>query len=125
MVAPLAPPPPDLAPAPATRERTAADPVLACARCGHAITRPAARVARGGAHVHTRINPYGYVFQLGCFDPAEGCAPEGPATLEHTWFAGHAWRLGTCRACGEHLGWRFEGETGVFWGLILDRLREA
>lgn len=124
MVAPLVQPP-GLELAPDARERGALDPAVTCARCGLAIARPDARVARHGAHVHTRINPFGYVFQLGCFDPAPGCAPAGASTLEHTWFPGHAWRLADCRGCGEHLGWRFEGDGGVFWGLILERLRRA
>jgi hypothetical protein len=114
---------PALALAPAAAEETEPDRVLVCASCSHPITREEARVSRDGAHVHTRINPHGYVFQLGCFDPADGCATEGEATTEHTWFPGHAWRLASCRACAQHLGWRFEGESGVFWGLILDRLR--
>jgi hypothetical protein len=101
----------------------APDPVIACARCGHAIAREEARVSRQGAHVHTRINPAGWVYRIGCFDPVEGCVLDGPATTEHTWFAGHAWRIALCGACAQHLGWRFEGEAGVFWGLILDRLR--
>ena len=96
--------------------------VLACARCSHAIARPESRVSRGGAHVHTRLNPAGFVYEFGCFAEAEGCRLEGPATLEHTWFPGHAWRIALCASCGGHLGWRFEGPEGAWFGLILERL---
>jgi hypothetical protein len=110
---------------PLTREATATEPerAIVCARCGHALTREEARVTQDGAHVHTRINPHGYVFELGCFAEAPGCVTIGPAVAEHTWFPPHAWRLGHCGACGEHVGWRFEGGASVFWGLILERLR--
>lgn len=114
---------PTVAPAVEALEAPAPERALTCARCGHAICREDARVARLGAHVHDRINPGGWVFRIGCFDPVEGCVTQGEATTEHTWFPGHAWRVALCRACAQHLGWRFEGESGVFWGLILDRLR--
>lgn len=105
--------------------RTAPEAVLRCRRCDHAITPASARTCRAGAHVHTRINPGGWVYAIGCFTEAPGCATTGPATTEHTWFAGHAWRVALCGACGEQLGWRFEGAGDVFWGLILDRLVEG
>lgn len=116
VVAPVA------APEVEARTRAAPDAMLRCRRCDHAITPAAARVSRAGAHVHTRINPDGWVYQLGCFAEAPGCVTTGPATTEHTWFVGHAWRVALCAACGEHLGWRFEAAADAFWGLILERL---
>lgn len=112
---------PQVAPEVEAEPRAAPEPTLRCRRCDHAITRPAARVSRAGAHVHTRINPGGWVYSIGCFAEAPGCVTTGPATTEHTWFAGHAWRVALCGACGEHLGWRFEGPD-AFWGIILERL---
>lgn len=105
--------------------RPAPEAMLRCRRCDHGVAPPSARVARAGAHVHTRINPGGWVHSFGCFAEAPGCVPVGPATTEHTWFAGYAWRVALCGGCGEHLGWRFEGAGDAFWGLILERLREA
>ncbi len=105
--------------------RAAPEAMLRCRRCDHAITPASARVSRAGAHAHTRINPGGWVYQLGCFAEAPGCVATGPATTEATWFQGHAWRVALCGACGEHLGWRFEGPGDSFWGLILERLRGA
>jgi hypothetical protein len=116
--------------APAVRAEPRATPDVAtaearaivCRRCGHAVTREEARVSRGGAHVHTRINPGGWVFELGCFAEAPGCRAEGPATTAFTWFPGYAWAIALCAGCGTHLGWRYSGEGGTFFGLILDRL---
>jgi hypothetical protein len=101
---------------------TALDRVIACARCSHGITREEARVARGGSHVHTRLNPGGWVHEFGCFAEAPGCKLEGEPTLAFTWFPEHAWRLAHCGSCGAHLGWRFEGPLGTFFGLVLERL---
>lgn len=119
--------PPSTLPEVVPDARPAVDPVLRCRRCDHAITSPAARVSRGGAHAHTRINPGGWVYTIGCFAEAPGCTTTGPATAAHTWFAGHAWRVALCGACGEHLGWRFEASTDMdaFFGLILERLAGA
>jgi hypothetical protein len=36
------------------------------------------------------------------------------------------WRLALCGGCRAHLGWNFRGDKDAgFFGLILDRLREA
>lgn len=122
MVAPVLP---LVEPATDLRRAPAPEQALVCARCGAPITREADRVEKNGAHLHTRINPGGFVYQLGCFAAAPGCRDHGPPTLEHTWFAGHTWRFSDCAACATHLGWRFDGPVGPFWGLIVDRLRTA
>ncbi|MDF1551421.1 MAG: cereblon family protein [Deferrisomatales bacterium] len=72
--------------------------------------------------MHDRTNPFGVAFTFGCFTEAPGAEPVGEATTRHSWFAGQAWRLALCRACGIHLGWQFEGDAPGFFGLILDRL---
>ncbi len=105
-----------------TAPETALARVIACARCSHAITKDEARVARAGSHVHTRANPGGWVHEFGCFAEAPGCVVEGEATLAFTWFPGHAWRLAHCGSCGAHLGWRFDGTEGTFFGLLLEKL---
>jgi hypothetical protein len=108
--------------APEAAPEAAEDDALVCARCSHAITSEATRVSRGGAHIHTRRNPGGWVYQFGCFAEAPGCRALGEPSEEFTWFPGHAWRLAVCGSCGAHLGWRFDGASGSFFGLILERL---
>ena len=96
---------------------------LLCALCRHPVTHPRERIVRAGAHEHGRINPAGFSFHLACFAAAPGATAMGPATLEHTWFAGYGWRIALCGGCGEQLGWRFEASDGDhFFGLIVVRL---
>ncbi|MCA9704693.1 MAG: hypothetical protein KDK70_02450 [Myxococcales bacterium] len=97
---------------------------LLCAACGLPVTSERARIEVAGAHRHTFVNPHGLVFEIGCFDRAPGCAAVGPAQAFFSWFPGHAWRVGVCRGCGAHLGWRYDDPAG-FHGLVLDRLREG
>lgn len=105
---------------------TTTDPeaVILCRRCGHLITLPDEKTAIGGAFQHTFANPAGRVYDIGCFQNAEGCGPSGPMTNEFTWFHGYQWRIALCRACFVHLGWQFLSNSGGggFWGLILKRL---
>ena len=99
--------------------------VYRCAACGAAITTPAEAIAVGGDHAHTFVNPGGYIFRVGCFRDAPGCALSGDPTSEFTWFAGYTWNFALCGACRAHLGWGWSGgESGddLFYGLILDRL---
>lgn len=102
-----------------------ADGRLLCAACGHPITSPRERIRAGGAHQHTFTNPAGFVFRIGCFGRAPGCVQAGAPTLEHTWFAGQAWRCALCGGCRTHLGWAFQDGSSGFFGLILDRLLET
>lgn len=98
---------------------------LICAQCGHVITRPEARIERGGDFLHRRSNPHGYEFEFGCFAEAEGAAALGEVSEAFTWFSGYAWQLAVCRRCDLHLGWCFRAAADVFFGLILDRLRRV
>lgn len=95
---------------------------LFCAQCRHLVTHQDERISVQGSHEHRRTNPLGVSFHIGCFRSAGGVSVIGPASTEHTWFAGCAWRIGVCAGCGTHLGWRFDGDTGAFFGLILARL---
>ncbi len=100
------------------------DRALYCIHCGCRVTSTAARCERQGAHVHVFSNPMGVRFMIACFRMAEVVA-QGEPSLEHTWFAGHAWQVAHCPACHVHLGWQFTGpEQAVFYGLISDRLQE-
>lgn len=113
-------------PAPQHRDDSTAndhDEGLLCALCRHPVTHPRERTVRSGAHEHGRINPAGFSFHLACFAAAPGATAVGPATLEHSWFAGYGWRIALCGGCGEQLGWRFEAPDGDrFFGLIVGRL---
>ena len=94
-----------------------------CAQCGHGITSPRERIEVQGMHRHTVFNPYGIIFEIGCFRGAPGCGYAGPATEEFSWFAGYCWRIAVCSACQAHLGWLYSaGGKESFHGLILDTL---
>jgi hypothetical protein len=98
---------------------------IVCAACGGTVTSARHRVSTNGAHAHRFMNPGGYLFHIGCFAEAVGCAIIGPASNEYPWFPGFAWRIAICAQCRVHLGWHFRGEGPAgFFGLILDRLRE-
>lgn len=109
----------------ATADRRADEDARAirCRACGRAITTSAERISAQGAHEHTRFNAYGSVFRFGCFRAAPGCLAAGEPTAEDSWFTGYRWSYALCGGCGEHLGWRFEGEGG-FFGLVLEKLVE-
>ncbi len=63
-------------------------PLLRCSGCGHGITDPHYRVARGGRHDHHLENPLGIMFHIGCFSGAPGCVPVGDIIDQHSWFPG-------------------------------------
>ncbi|MDX1518899.1 MAG: cereblon family protein [Gammaproteobacteria bacterium] len=100
------------------------DQKLLCRICEQAVSSENNRIPVNASHDHTCINPAGIEFHIGCFDQAPGCAPVGPASFEHTWFAGHAWQVTVCKNCHEHLGWYFRNSTS-FYGLILNKLKNS
>lgn len=97
---------------------------FACRACRARIAPVSALFAVDGRTDHVRHNPHGLVFHIRCLRRAPGARAVGIATTEHTWFAGHGWRIALCAGCGAHLGWGFEGPRR-FWGLIADRLVEV
>lgn len=81
----------------------------------------------GGQHRHVFFNPYGLVFELGCFAKAQGCGVTGLPSDSFSWFSGHAWQVALCGKCLLHMGWLYRPiSTGgrFFFGLILDNLVE-
>jgi hypothetical protein len=110
------------APATARAVRPVEERRLFCVHCRHPVTHQDERISVQGSHEHHCTNPHGASFHIGCFRGASGCSVVGPPSTEHTWFAGCAWRIGMCVGCGAHLGWRFDGVSEVFFGLILARL---
>jgi hypothetical protein len=98
---------------------------IVCAHCGHHITSRHQRIGVLGTHEHRFMNPGGFLFHIGCFAEAAGCAIIGTPSDDYPWFPGYSWRLALCGACADHLGWHFQSPEGAFYGLRLDRLREA
>ncbi len=99
-------------------------PLIFCRNCRYPITRPAERIEVNAFHSHTFANPNGFVFEIGCFKQADGCAATGMQTDEFTWFKGYSWQVVICRKCHNHLGWRFQSSEDYFYGLILTQLSE-
>lgn len=95
-----------------------------CAACAHVVARGGDRIEVNGGHAHHFTNPVGIRFHVGCFAEALGCAISGAREAADTWFPGFRWRLATCEACGQHLGWYFDRQDSYFYGLILDNLRQ-
>ncbi len=97
---------------------------LVCKTCRTVITRPDLGMEVDGKHRHVFFNPHGYVFELGCFASARNVIPTGPKTEEFTWFPEYAWQFVACAGCQAQLGWRYTGNKGGFYGLILKSLIE-
>jgi hypothetical protein len=96
---------------------------ILCAQCRAIITSPRERIEVQGAQEHTFFNPYGIIFQIGCFRQARGCGYQGPAISEFSWFPGYNWRIALCSSCLTHLGWLYSApDKESFHGLILDQL---
>jgi hypothetical protein len=95
-----------------------------CAWCLNRVASEKDRFCCGGQSEFAFKNPQGILFQIITFTETRGCRETGAPTLEHTWFAGHAWSFCVCDRCGVHLGWFYTGPT-EFAGLIRDRLVRA
>jgi hypothetical protein len=106
----------------ATDAQVQADRRILCRRCASGIAKDKDRVVRNGSHRHLLMNKGNYVFDVACFADAPGCRFHGSPTFDFTWFPGFAWSYADCRACGAHLGWRYDGTGPSFVGLIMDRL---
>jgi hypothetical protein len=109
-------------PLPDTTARSAPERHLLCRACREPVTLESMAIPIDGRSVHVRTNPAGVEFEFGCFEHAPGAEVVGPFTPRYSWFPGYEWSFALCRACGVHLGWRFEGEGLPFYGLILSRL---
>jgi hypothetical protein len=70
------------------------------------------------------LNPDSIPFEIITFSQTLGCHETGVPTIEHTWFAGHAWSFCHCDRCGQHLGWYYSGQH-EFAGLISNRIVRA
>ncbi len=108
-----------------SEERTEEEKAYRCIICGQNITTEKNRLPVQGQAEHTFTNPHGFVFTIGCFSEAPGCGTAGSPTTEFTWFPGYAWSYAVCGQCKIHLGWHFTGESGSFFGLILNRISKG
>ncbi len=101
----------------------ATDDGIYCATCGYMVTRARWRLSMNG-HEHVLFNPAGQVFRVLCYREATGAVDRGVPTDEFSWFKGYLWNFALCRRCGNHLGWRFTGdsEPALFFGLIKGKL---
>lgn len=100
--------------------------LILCRNCRNRITSVDNGIFIDGQHRHTFSNPYGIVFEIGCFASADGCLNRGMATSEFSWFVGFSWRYAICSRCHAHLGWHYQSRgTESFYGLILDHLTEG
>ena len=102
---------------------------LVCRHCGTTIASVDAVMPRGDWPL-VFANPHGLVFELVLLRAAQELVLVGPATTEHTWFSGYAWRVALCGGCGVHLGWRYEAveperSPALFFGLQSKALVEA
>lgn len=94
-----------------------------CRFCLTKITSAARMIEVSGSHRHVFANPYGKIFEIGCFAAAPGCISHGTPTTECTWFAGCSWRFSLCGSCFSHLGWKYQSyRAASFFGLILANL---
>lgn len=96
---------------------------LRCRVCHHPITEVRQRIEVAGRHGHTKANPHGLVFQIGCFAQASGCGRKGPVVADFSWFPPFSWQVAQCHGCRNHLGWYFSArQLPSFWGLIYGEL---
>ncbi len=92
-----------------------------CAWCYNGVASDADRFQMEGKSEFTFDNPQGVRFEIILFTETHNCRQTGPSTVEHTWFAEHAWSFCHCAECGQQLGWYFEGPH-AFAGLVRARL---
>ena len=95
---------------------------LLCAACRFPIASLRDRISVNERHEHVFANPRGYIYQIGCFAAAPGCALLGKETTYFSWFPGYAWQIALCGHCAAMLGWGFRSQDSRFYGLILEKL---
>ena len=95
-----------------------------CAFCLTPVANEKDRFLYDGKDEFTFVNPQGIRFAIITFSETLDCRQAGVPTLDHTWFAGHAWSFCHCGGCGQHLGWFYSGHH-EFAGLIKARIVRA
>jgi hypothetical protein len=95
-----------------------------CAWCHKRVANERDRFPYNGKDEFIFANPEGIRFEIITFSRTLECREVGAPTLEHTWFAGHAWSFCQCERCGQQLGWYYAGPH-QFAGLIKGRIVRA
>jgi len=95
-----------------------------CVACLNRVASETDRYLHEGKSEFSFKNPEGIRFNILTFSRTLGCLEIGVPTLEHTWFAGHAWSFCVCDRCHMHLGWYYAGPSD-FAALICDRIFRA
>ena len=95
---------------------------LYCKKCKYKITANSERMIINNKHEHIFTNPNGYIFQIGCFIRAQGCAMSEDESDYFSWFQGYTWRIAMCMQCLTLMGWYFSSNKSQFFGIILDKL---
>jgi hypothetical protein len=98
--------------------------VVLCASCRAFVAPSRERILVNGAHSQAFVNPEGVIYRVRCFARAPGVARLGEESDHWSWFPGFVWQACICRACFEHLGWRFRNDGSTFFALIADRVLE-
>lgn len=101
-----------------------------CTQCATRVARQRWVIDAGSHAPLIFSNPHGHAFSLLLVTQTEGMRHDQMFTVDHTWFAGYEWSIGTCRTCMAHLGWQFRAtRTGLspaeFAALSRDRVRLA
>ena len=97
---------------------------LRCVFCDAEITDERHSVEKAGSWKHVFTNPAGYVYEIGCYGSAPGCAILGDYVSDFSWFKKYYWAYAVCGSCYHHVGWHFSGASGSdFYGLILKYLK--
>ena len=99
-----------------------------CSGCRHLITHSDRLLHVTGTIKHFFVNPSGVECNFYTFSTCRGAVALGSGTTLHSWFSGYAWRMAFCGACGQHLGWHYEGVSESarprdFWGMLVPGLR--
>ena len=95
-----------------------------CVACLNRVASEKDRFHHEGRSEFSFKNPEGIRFNILLFSRTLGCREIGVATLQHTWFPGHAWSFCVCDRCRMHLGWYYVGPN-EFAGLICERIFRA
>ncbi len=100
-----------------------------CSQCRTEITHSEALIPLNGARDHSFVNPVGVRCNFMTFNHCENVIVHDEIYLQHSWFPGYGWRIVICRACLQHLGWKYDAVTAkalpsTFFGLLIDAIEQ-
>nr|XP_039269278.1 uncharacterized protein LOC120344224 [Styela clava] len=73
--------------------------------------------------VYSVKNPHGYCFNIVTFNKIidESYKEVSEAIGWATWFTGYKWIICRCVKCENHIGWKYVGDKGQFFGIITEK----